>query len=434
MDYGASTCAVCLDDSCALDTTLFPCGHSFHGECLIQWVRVQNGRKFNCPLCRRDIAHFVPNSSNQAINDQLVEIWDEQNLYKPAPAPSPAPAVNDDVCCTSKSVECTIPVETIAPPTHSLDQDSIWQFLWNSPSSIVARRKKLSVSSSTATASSSTPWICEAPRELDVSFRTPFRASQPFEFVTRPTFEIGVDSQSCWTPKENTASPSIDFSDTSESSASVNLRAGLFAGIAAGTTTYVATANKLFAVSALRGSLLPVLAETVPSVAVFFASYEALKSGVFGVNENKSAVRTFSERFASASMASTLGFVAPAVARTGGVTAVQRLLPLRFAFFFGTFEMCKDAMDTKHHRLGLSQIASAAAIGGTVSHALCYPMLERHALNVTMTSTSTAASASTLTRAAYRGWTSSLSKFLPSCVACSCAFEYGKRYLTTRTD
>jgi len=201
----------------------------------------------------------------------------------------------------------------------------------------------------------------------------------------------------------------------------------------------VATANKLFAVSALRGSLFPVLAETVPSVAVFFASYEALKNGVFGVNEKKSAVRTFSERFASASLASTLGFVAPtmAMASTGtGTGAVQRLLPLRFAFFFGTFEMCKDAMDTSHHKLGLSQVASAAAMGGTVSHALCYPMLERQALNVNvnLASTSTATAASTLTRAAYRGWTSSLSKFLPSCVACSCAFEYGKRYLTTRTD
>jgi len=33
-------------------------------------------------------------------------------------------------------------------------------------------------------------------------------------------------------------------------------------------------------------------------------------------------------------------------------------------------------------------------------------------------------------RMLYKGWVSSLSKFLPSCVACSCAFEYGKRYLS----
>merc|ERR1712013_244629 len=316
---------------------------------------------------------------------------------------------------------------------------SIWKFLWNSPSSIVACRKKLvAVSKSHIIAtptglSRSTPWIRKPSPERDASRRIPFRASRPFDLATTPmrtSSPFVQEFESTSTPKTKTDSKG----KTSEASlsASVNLRAGLFAGVAAGTTTYVTTANKLFAASAVRGSLFPVLSETVPSVAVFFASYEALKGGVFDVSSDKSTARTFCERFASASMASTLGFVAPAVARRGGMASVQGLLPLRFACFFGTFEMCKDAMNIEHQRLSVSEVASAAAIGGTVSHGLCYPMLERRALCSMAMATTTSASA--LTSAMYRGWTASLSKFLPSCVACSCAFEYGKRYLTTRND
>eukprot|EP01083_Nonionella_stella_P272670 924755_1 len=80
-NYASDKCAVCLDDKIILDTKLFPCGHTFHGECLIQWVTIQKGRKFNCPLCRQDIAHFVQMTGNQKINQQLIQIWNEQYLY-----------------------------------------------------------------------------------------------------------------------------------------------------------------------------------------------------------------------------------------------------------------------------------------------------------------------------------------------------------------
>jgi len=85
-DYREDQCAVCLAESCVseLDTRLFPCGHTFHGECLIQWVNVQQEQnqkhgspKFECPLCRQQIAHFIQMTGDQVINDQLIRIWNQ---------------------------------------------------------------------------------------------------------------------------------------------------------------------------------------------------------------------------------------------------------------------------------------------------------------------------------------------------------------------
>jgi len=93
-------------------------------------------------------------------------------------------------------------------------------------------------------------------------------------------------------------------------------------------------------------------------------------------------------------------------------------------------------MNVRHEQLGLLEVASAAAIGGTVSHGLYYPLLQSTRLTMgtvsveMMDGASGAMTREIAARNLYRGWMSSWSKFLPSCVVCSCAFEYGKRYLS----
>ena len=185
----------------------------------------------------------------------------------------------------------------------------------------------------------------------------------------------------------------------------------------------------MFSLGALRGGLFPILSETIPSVAMFFTSYEHCKRYLFAVdNVENSHSATFCHRFISAGIASSLGCA---------LSTNVGLLPFRFATFFGTFELCKDVMNVRHERLNLPEVASAAAIGGTVSHGLYYPLLQSTLVSP-MGTVSTGMAGGTGSMMArqmalqslYKGWVSSAAKFLPSCVVCSCAFEYGKRYLS----
>jgi hypothetical protein len=55
-DTGArEACCVCLEDLGDKDVLKTPCCHSFHGECLIQWLDTQEAKSQpqTCPLCRR---------------------------------------------------------------------------------------------------------------------------------------------------------------------------------------------------------------------------------------------------------------------------------------------------------------------------------------------------------------------------------------------
>merc|ERR1719410_1615777 len=159
---------------------------------------------------------------------------------------------------------------------------------------------------------------------------------------------------------------------------------------------------------------MPILAETVPSVAIFFTTYEHCKRTLAADNEEDSGRSLFCKRFVSAGIASSLGFVAPNMR----ILSLDRgLLPFRFATFFGTFELCKDAMDGDHGRLGVLEVASAAAIGGTVSHGLYYPLLQTTSAAVEVQAAGhSGISTRFMARNLCKGWVSSLNKFLPSCV------------------
>merc|ERR1712228_1154667 len=122
--------------------------------------------------------------------------------------------------------------------------------------------------------------------------------------------------------------------------------------------------------------------------------YEHLKKYLFEVdNINNSHFQTFSERFVSAGIASSFAHF---------INGGHGLLPLRFASFFGSFEAAKDLINKRHEEFNLS-----AMTDGVVS------------------------AKQVIGKQMFKGCVSSLTKFLPSCIVCSCAFEYSKRYLST---
>jgi hypothetical protein len=52
----ASTCVICLDDICAQNQMMLPCGHVFHGQCIQRWIQTSSVQR--CPTCRRATGGF----------------------------------------------------------------------------------------------------------------------------------------------------------------------------------------------------------------------------------------------------------------------------------------------------------------------------------------------------------------------------------------
>ena len=60
-----SICAICQDPvACA--TRLRACGHTFHGQCISQWL----GMNTRCPVCRHDIREPLTNVRRGLPNDE----------------------------------------------------------------------------------------------------------------------------------------------------------------------------------------------------------------------------------------------------------------------------------------------------------------------------------------------------------------------------
>jgi len=81
-----STLAKCGDDQCPVclekdvNTMLLPCSHTFHGDCILQWVQ----NNFSCPLCRTEISHFVPmkGQHKSELQRRFVKVWEKHYLEK----------------------------------------------------------------------------------------------------------------------------------------------------------------------------------------------------------------------------------------------------------------------------------------------------------------------------------------------------------------
>lgn len=505
-------CSVCLDDHKLLDTQLFPCRHRFHGECLIKWV--QTGEKFNCPLCRQDIAHFIQMTGDRHLNQKLVDIWNERYLF--CSTPQTTPDQHEKTCKT-----LTTTIEKSDKPSQIANVNSIENIACKEPeepekvehqtTSIESCESldSLTVLASPSLLRESTENDNEPPidfvqfdpetnspinKSIRVSFvRTIGDLGQQFHYFVKANLYLNsmlypiysenlfyneTDNELsdpvnyyAYTPIDNDSLRSsyryqigralrdFDFEQEKNKPISatnncnlihvheetfgehhsnvaqmlqftkLNVKGGIFAGLCAGSTTYLVNRYGYFS-----RSLFPILSETAPSVAIFFTAYEHLKKYLFHVdNEQSSYLRCFGERFVSAGIASSVAY---GIHLKGGASIAATMLPFRFAAFFGTFELCKDLINKNHMQLNLLQVASSAAIGATVSHSLYYPLSKwSNSHSRVLLQYSDAAGSVPISRTmrtlskGMKGCMSSFSKFLPSCVVCSCAFEYSTRYL-----
>ena len=83
------TCVVCMEAMDAgFSATGLPCGHTFHGACVAEWLQLHN----NCPVCRYELLTDDP-----SFNEQVVERQHRRSQSLPPcrapPASAPAPAI-----------------------------------------------------------------------------------------------------------------------------------------------------------------------------------------------------------------------------------------------------------------------------------------------------------------------------------------------------
>ena len=75
-------CTVCC--SGVVDTRLVPCGHYFHGECLMRWLHTSDC----CPICKKPMAEFAPVTVTPTISPP-VEPSSKQAAKVPLPKAKP---------------------------------------------------------------------------------------------------------------------------------------------------------------------------------------------------------------------------------------------------------------------------------------------------------------------------------------------------------
>ncbi|ETO13717.1 zinc finger protein [Reticulomyxa filosa] len=214
----------------------------------------------------------------------------------------------------------------------------------------------------------------------------------------------------------------------------INSRAGVCAGLAVAVTT-LAVANGRFVNKSLGTG--PLALRTVPGVAVYFSIYEYLKLHLFHADVDRNPWHLlFAERFTAAGIAGSLV--------SWGSPKTSLLLGLRYAAFFSSFELCKDIrLQTvgRQRPLLFSEVALAAGIGGVIASGLYYPALQMSLRSRTIEPVGVGEAPcgilsarawhmllqSTNRELLFRGFANHLTKFLPSCVVCSCTFEFSRQ-------
>jgi len=167
----------------------------------------------------------------------------------------------------------------------------------------------------------------------------------------------------------------------------------------------------------------PVFREIAPNVAIFFTSYEFLKSKALSSDDTN--MKKFGKRTVCAGMAAAMGHL-PQQASTQCGT-----IPLRFGLQFGVFEFLKDELcrlrsvpeePFMHRHLSAVDIAASALGGGLVAASVVFPLevalTQRNALSGTRASiASTIASQYKVT----------MTRMMPACVLTAMSFEFGRR-------
>jgi len=74
-------CSICLDDLSDNKHKITECGHEFHSNCIISWLRSGNT---SCPICRNDDGHvyFSFNKERKFICDSMIKYSKKNKIDK----------------------------------------------------------------------------------------------------------------------------------------------------------------------------------------------------------------------------------------------------------------------------------------------------------------------------------------------------------------
>lgn len=83
---GQPSCPICSEDfAVGTKATSLPCGHMFHGECVLPWLE----QKQNCPICRLELPSTAPSNEHllQLGMEELIDLLRDIGIEIPdAPA------------------------------------------------------------------------------------------------------------------------------------------------------------------------------------------------------------------------------------------------------------------------------------------------------------------------------------------------------------
>ncbi|KAI3385101.1 hypothetical protein SNEBB_003464 [Seison nebaliae] len=109
-------CSICMDDL-KIDSTVkkLPCGHYFHEDCIMPWLRLHD----TCPVCRESLAEDSPPPQQQPGNDLLLNFNNfAENLLFPF---SPSQTNENNPNSTSSPINAFFPDSArSAPATTNL--------------------------------------------------------------------------------------------------------------------------------------------------------------------------------------------------------------------------------------------------------------------------------------------------------------------------
>jgi len=444
-------CAVCL--SPGEDTMLLPCTHQFHGKCILRWV----DQNFSCPLCRQEIAQFVPlNTTDSKIHQQFVDIWERHHYGDRNEQKKSTDGISseNDRFSTSKQREISLSevseIEKVDEPhgcvAHCDDNEQTVDkssFEINPREEIKVPEEDIIITESRVqeilpdlqdlaqveVKLSGDDLQLEFPYASEINLSnlcqtqlryTPIHSQNLENGIGNVLFHTGKNicqrfaqiTCSIWerfnqqTEEEETPILTVSIPRPTFYKLNESMEAGFLAG---------ALTASMLAAASRPANLYPLVREVVPNVAIFFTVYEDLKYR----NMNPSTdteLDSFWKRTASAGCAATLGHLPQ--------NRFKCTVPVRFGLQFGFFEFFKDRLCVMrgdllkdHSNLSPFDIGASAFSGGVIAATCAFPVeLYMKYMDVG--------------RGTYFGaYQTFMRKFLPGCVFTALSFEFGRRWI-----
>jgi len=434
-DKDQDQCAVCLNPG--ENTMLLPCAHQFHGKCILRWVE----QNFSCPLCRQEIAQFVPlNTTDTKTHEKFVDIWerhhycdrngrektsecgfsekDKFSTSKPREVRLSEVAELDNACelhvneqtIDKSSEETTSRVEINVPEEDVVLNKFRVQEILEEFEDLTEVDVKLSCDDLEFEVLNYLPRTTHS-RYIPIHSRNFEDAAM---FNARESICRGVAKITCsirdrlikQPADEGTHVLTVSIPQPTFYKLNESMEAGFLAG--ALTASMLAAADR-------PANIYPLVRSVVPNVAIFFTVYEHLKSRNMNPNTD-TELESFCKRTMSAGCAATLGHLPQ--------NRFKCTVPVRFGLQFGFFELFKDRLCVMrgeqlkdHSSLSPFDIGVSAFSGGVIAATCAFPV-ELYMKYMEVGRGTYLAAYKTFMR-----------KFLPGSVFTALSFEFGRRWI-----